>query len=102
MGSGYKGGEIVPTLFIGATLGAAASGLLGISAPFGAAIGMTAMFSAVTNCPLTAVFLACELFGAEGVVFYTAAILTSYLLSGNFSLYEGQKVVYSRLDDKKI
>ncbi len=102
MGSGYKGGEIVPTLFIGATLGATAAGLLGLAAPFGAAIGMTAMFSAVTNCPLTAVFLACELFGAEGVVFYTAAILTSYLLSGNFSLYEGQKVVYSRLDDKKI
>ena len=102
MGSGYKGGEIVPTLFIGATLGGTVAGLMGASVPLGAAIGMVSLFSAVTNCPITAATLAFELFGGGGAVFYMTAITVSYLLSGNFSLYNGQKIVYSRLNDTKI
>ena len=102
MGSGYKGGEIVPTLFIGATLGGTLAGGLMMSVPFGAAIGMVSLFAGVTNCPITAAVLAVELFGADGAVFYMVAILASYILSGNFSLYSGQKIIYSRLDDKKL
>ena len=102
MGSGFKGGEIVPTLFIGATLGATAAGYLGMSVTLGAAIGMSALFGGVTNCPLTATVLAFELFGAEGAVYYLTAILVCYLLTGHFSLYSGQKILFSRIDDSEL
>ena len=39
IGSGFKGGEVVPTFFIGATLGCVLGGLLGIPAGFAAALG---------------------------------------------------------------
>lgn len=102
MGCGYKGGEIVPTLCIGATLGATSAALLGMSPTFGAALGMTALFSGVTNCPVTSVILAAELFGSRGIVFYMLAAAVSYLLTGSYSLYSGQRVKYSRLDDTRI
>lgn len=102
MGSGYKGGEIVPTMFIGATLGATVATFVGFSAPFGAAMGIAALFCGVTNCPIAAIVLSVEMFGAEGAVYYLVAALISYLLSGQYSLYSGQKIVYSKLDDTKI
>ena len=100
--SGYKGGEIVPTLFIGANLGAAMSAFLGTNMQFCTAVGMCALFCGVTNCPLATVFLAVELFGLNGLPFYALAVGVSFLLSGNISLYEGQKLSFSKLSDKKI
>jgi len=102
MGSGFKGGEIVPTLFIGATLGGTVASLVGLSIPFGAALGMMSLFSAVTNCPLAAIVLFIELFGANGIVLCTLAVMISYLLAGKFGLYKGQKIVYSKLDDARM
>ncbi len=102
MSSGYKGGEIVPTMFIGATLGGTLASLVGLSTPLGAAIGIAALFCGVTNCPITAIVLSVEMFGAEGAVYYLTASLISYLLSGQYSLYSGQRIVYSKLDDTKI
>lgn len=102
MGCGYKGGEIVPTLFIGATLGGTVASFIGMSIPFGAALGMAAMFGGVTNCPITAIVIAVELFGSEGIIFYMMAVLAVYLLSGSFSLYSGQRFLFSRLNDEPI
>ena len=102
MGSGFKGGEIVPTLFIGATLGGTVAGYIDMSVPFGAALGMTALFGGITNCPITAMILSFELFGSDGAFLYLIAILTTYLLTGHFSLYSGQKVMFSRIDDRLI
>ncbi len=102
MGSGYKGGEIVPTLFIGATLGGFAASLIDLSVPFGAALGMAALFGGVTNCPLTAIVISVELFGGEGIIFYLIAILAVHLLSGRHSLYTGQRMLFSKLDDELI
>ncbi len=90
---GFKGGEIVPSFFIGATLGAILSPIIGMSAPFGAALGMTAFFGAVTNCPLAAAVLSVELFGAEGFVLFAAAAIVSRAFSGKVSLYHHQKAL---------
>lgn len=49
--SGHKGGEIIPSFFIGATIGGAMAGILGISTPFGAATGMAAILQALQNVP---------------------------------------------------
>jgi len=101
LGAGFKGGEIVPTLFVGSTFGCVVSGLVGLPAPFCAALCMMALFCGVTNCPIAAIFLAFELFGSEGLVLYGLACAISYLLSGQFSLYTAQTLRFSKLEYKE-
>lgn len=96
LSAGFKGGEIVPTLFIGATFGNVAGSILGLDPSFGAALGMVALFCGVTNCPLTSLILSIELFGAKGLLFYAIASAVSYKLSGYYGLYSSQKIVYSK------
>jgi len=102
LGAGFRGGEIVPTLFVGATFGCAAGPLLGLNPAFGAAIGMIALFCGVVNCPLASIFLSIELFGGGGLVFFALACAVSFMLSGHFSLYTAQKILYSKLDRQFI
>ena len=96
IGFGYKGGEIIPTFFIGATLGAVVGPLVGLPAPFAAAVGMVALFCAVVNCPIASILLSIELFGSEGLLFFAVAVCVSYMLSGYYGLYSGQKIMYSK------
>ena len=96
LGAGYKGGEIVPVFFTGATFGCAVAPLLGLPAPFGAAVGMVALFCGVTNCPMTSIFLAAEIFGGSGLPLFALACAVSYMLSGYYGLYSEQKIVYSK------
>lgn len=91
LGAGFKGGEIVPVFFTGATFGCAAGGLLGLAPGFGAAVGLAGVFCAVVNCPLATLFLCLELFGGEGMPLFALAAAVSYLLSGRFGLYSGQR-----------
>lgn len=98
LGAGFRGGEIVPTLFIGSTFGCAVGPLFGLDPAFGAAISMIALFCGVVNCPLASIFLAIELFGGGGLPFFALACALSFLLSGHYSLYSGQKLVYSKLE----
>ncbi len=102
LGAGYRGGEIVPTFFVGATFGCAVAPLLGVDPGFGAAVCMIALFCGVVNCPLASIFLGVELFGSEGLLFFALACALSYLLSGKFSLYSSQKIVYSKLEPRFI
>ena len=102
LGAGYRGGEIVPTFFVGATFGCAVAPLLGLDPAFGAAIGMIALFCGVVNCPLASVLLSVELFGSSGILFFALACALSYLVSGKFSLYSSQKIVYSKLEPRFI
>ncbi len=89
--SGFKGGEIVPTLFIGATFGALVAGFLSIPAAFGAALGMILLFCGVTNCPLASIALSFELFSGVGFWYFVPTVLLCFLLSGKISLYSAQK-----------
>ena len=102
LGAGFKGGEIVPSFFVGATFGAAISPLMGLSPSFGAALGMSALFCGVTNCPLSAIILAVELFGGECIAYYTLVCAISYMLSGYYSLYSEQKIMYSKVKPEFI
>ncbi len=93
---GYKGGEIVPTLFIGATFGAAMGPILGLPAPLLAAVGMGALFCGVTNCPISSLLICFELFGYEPMPYFLLAVAFSYWVSGYTGLYKSQKIVYSK------
>lgn len=94
--SGYKGGEIVPTLFIGSTFGCVFGALLGLDPGFGAAIGMVAMFCGVVNCPIASIFLSVEIFGAGSLLYFAVACGVGYMLSGYFGVYSSQKIMYSK------
>lgn len=98
LGAGFRGGEIVPTLFIGSTLGCALGPLFGLEPAFGAAVSMIALFCGVVNCPMASIFLAIELFAGEGLLFFALACALSFLVSGRYSLYSSQRNVYSKVD----
>ena len=102
IGCGFKGGEIVPTLFIGSTFGCFVGGLLGMNPGLGAAIGMIAVFCAVVNCPVASILLSVELFGANALLLFAPACIISYVLSGNYGLYHAQKIMYSKVRAVRI
>lgn len=97
LGSGYKGGEIVPSFFIGATMGCVAGPLLGLPASLSAGLGLVGVFCAVVNCPLASIILSVELFGSDHLVLFAIVCVVSYMLSGPFSLYSSQRIQYSKL-----
>lgn len=102
LGAGYKGGEIVPSFFVGATFGCVIGPWIGLPASFAAGTGMAALFCGVTNCPIASVILCVELFGAEGIAYYTLACAVSYMLSGYYGLYSEQKIMYSKMQPEFI
>ena len=102
LGAGYKGGEIVPVFFTGATFGCTIAPFLGLSPSFGAGLAMVSLFCGVTNCPLSSLLLAYELFSAsegfsmETLALFALCIAVSYMLSGYSGLYGEQKIMYSK------
>lgn len=102
IGAGFKGGEIVPSFFTGATFGCLFAILTGASAPLCAAIGMVSVFCGVTNCPITALLISFELFGFDHAYYYLIAIAVSYMLSGYYSLYHAQTIVYSKFENSYV
>ena len=102
MRAGFRGGEIVPSFCIGATFGCLMGQLLGLSPSLCAAAGMTALFCGVTNCPITSILIAFELFGFRGVSYYLIAVSISYAVSGYYGLYKDQTIVYSKYKAKYI
>ena len=102
MRAGYRGGEIVPAFAIGATFGCVMGNILDVSPEVAAAAGMVALFCGVTNCPITAMLISFELFGFSGAAYYLIAISISYAVSGYYSLYKDQTIVYSKYKARYI
>lgn len=102
LGGGFRGGEIVPSFFVGATFGCVFGHVCGISPSLCAAVGMVALFCGVTNCPLASLFIAAELFGMEVLPFCLLVTAVSYLLSGYYGLYREQKFMYSKFTDVPV
>lgn len=100
--AGFKGGEIVPSFFVGATFGCLFGQIVGISPSLCAAVGMISVFCGVTNCPITSMLIAFELFGFEGVPYFLLGVSVSYLMSGYYGLYHDQTIVYSKYKTEYI
>ncbi|MFR4122122.1 MAG: chloride channel protein, partial [Clostridium sp.] len=96
LGAGFKGGEIVPTLCVGAAFGCAFGQITGFAPSLCAACSMAALFAGVTNCPISSLVIALELFGYEGMEYFSIAIAVAFALSGYYGLYASQKFVYSK------
>jgi H+/Cl- antiporter ClcA len=90
LAAGFKGGEVTPLFFIGATLGHVVSPWLGLPVELGAALGFVAVFAGASNTPIACTLLGCELFGWHWVPFLAAACTAAYLVSGHAGIYSSQ------------
>lgn len=99
VGTGFKGGEVTPLFYIGATLGNTFSGWLNAPVSLFAAIGFIAVFSGATNTPLACTFMGVELFGGEHVLLFAVACFTAYLCSGHSGIYGSQRIGSPKLAD---
>ncbi len=63
LGSGFKGGEFIPLVFIGTTLGSALSAILSVPGPLLASLGFSAVFAGAAGAPIACSILSIELFG---------------------------------------
>jgi H+/Cl- antiporter ClcA len=91
VGSGFKGGEVMPLFYVGATLGNVLSYILWMSYPVLAALGFVAVFSGAANTPITGIILAMEFFGPGIGVYASIAVIMSYLFSGSKGIYSSQR-----------
>ena len=98
LSSGFKGGEVVPSFFVGATFGCVAAPLLGIPAGFGAALGLAGVFCGASNCVVASLVLAIELFGAQGLWYFAIMCGIAYALSGYAGLYHSQLFLTDKLE----
>ncbi|AFY32957.1 voltage-gated chloride channel family protein [Calothrix sp. PCC 7507] len=96
LGAGFKGGEVTPLFFIGATLGSALSWLLPLPTPLLAGMGFVGVFAGAANTPLASILMGIELFGLESGVFIAIACVASYLFSGHSGIYSAQRIGLSK------
>ena len=90
LGAGFKGGEVTPLFFIGATLGNVLIWFIPLPMPLLAGMGFVAVFAGATNTPIACTIMGIELFGIESGVFIALACTTSYLFSGYTGIYTAQ------------
>lgn len=96
LGSGFKGGEVTPLFYIGATLGNALAPVLQMPFPLLAALGFVGVFAGAANTPLACTLMAIELFGAQIGVYAMLACVVSYLFSGHTGIYRAQRVGHAK------
>lgn len=96
LGAGYKGGEVTPLFFIGATLGNALAFFIPLPMALLAGCGFVAVFAAAANTPLACIFMGIELFGAEGGTYIGIACIVAYLFSGHTGIYKAQIIGTSK------
>lgn len=96
LGAGFKGGEVTPLFFVGATLGNALAPALPLPMPLLAGMGFVAVFAGAANTPLACLLMGLELFGTGGGIYIGVACIVSYLFSGHRGIYGAQRVGQSK------
>lgn len=99
LGTGFKGGEVTPLFYIGATLGNTLSMLLNAPVSLFAALGFIAVFAGATNTPLACTFMGIELFGGEHALLFAVACFTAYFFSGHSGIYIAQRIAVPKITD---
>ncbi|MGY6741769.1 MAG: voltage-gated chloride channel family protein [Cecembia sp.] len=90
LGAGFKGGEVTPLFYTGATLGNALSGIIPLPMALLAGAGFVGVFAGATNTPLACTLMGIELFGAEAGIFIGLACVLAYIFSGHAGIYNSQ------------
>jgi len=90
IGTGFKGGEFMPLVFVGATLGSAMGSLIPGMVPILSRTGFAAVFGAAANTPLACTIMAVELFGISFAPYAFVGCFFAYFAAGNKGIYGGQ------------
>ncbi|WP_091997691.1 voltage-gated chloride channel family protein [Paraburkholderia lycopersici] len=96
LASGFKGGEVTPLFYIGATLGNALGHVLALPVPVLAGLGFVAVFAGAANTPVASTVMAIELFGADIGMYAALACVVAYLFSGHTGIYRAQRVGHAK------
>ena len=96
LGTAFKGGEVTPLFFIGATLGNTLAIHSGAPVDLFAGLGFIAVFAGATNTPIACIFMGVELFGSENVIYYAVACFTAYYFSGHSGIYSSQRLAINK------
>lgn len=102
LGTGFKGGEVTPLFYIGATLGNTLAGIFDAPVSLFAALGFIAVFAGSTNTPLACTFMGVELFGGQYVLLFAVACFTSYFFSGHSGIYSAQGIAVPKITDQNF
>jgi H+/Cl- antiporter ClcA len=102
LATGFKGGEVTPLFYIGATLGNTLSVLMDAPVGLFAALGFIAMFAGATNTPLACTIMGVELFGGQYVLFFAVACFTAYFFSGHSGIYSAQRIGIPKVSDTRF
>ncbi|TZF81719.1 voltage-gated chloride channel family protein [Pedobacter sp. BS3] len=102
LGTGFKGGEVTPLFYIGATLGNTLSGILNAPVSLFAALGFIAVFAGATNTPLACTVMGIELFGGEHTLLFAIACFTAYFFSGHSGIYSAQRIAIPKIFDDHV
>ena len=97
LGSGFKGGEVTPLFFTGATLGNALSAWIPLPLALLAGCGFVGVFSGATNTPLACTVMGIELFGYESGIYLGFACLVAFIFSGKCSIYAAQQIGWKKI-----
>jgi H+/Cl- antiporter ClcA len=93
---GFQGGEVTPLFAIGATLGATLALVFGLPVTFVAALGYAAVFASATNTFFAPIFIGCEIFGYALMPYLMIAVVVSYTLNFNRSIYTAQVLIQAQ------
>ncbi len=96
LNTGFKGGEVTPLFFIGATLGNTLATISGSPVDLFAGLGFIAVFAGATNTPLACTIMGIELFGTDNALYFAVACFTAYYFSGHSGIYSSQRVAVSK------
>lgn len=108
LGAGFKGGEVTPLFFIGATLGSALSLFIPLPIALLAGMGFVAVFSGATHTPFACTVMGLELFGIQSGIYIGIACFIAYLSSGSVGIYNAQIVkgakyhIYEKIKRKRL
>jgi len=96
LGTGFKGGEVTPLFYIGATLGNVLGPILHMPFAMMAGIGFVSVFAGAANTPIATTLMAMELFGTEIGPLAAIGCVTAYLISGHTGIYHAQRVGHGK------
>lgn len=108
LGAGFKGGEVTPLFFVGATLGSALSLIIPMPIALLAGVGFVSVFSGATHTPIACTIMGMELFGLEPGIFIAIGCTVAYFSSGSVGIYKSQIVrgakykLYQRFQKKEL
>ena len=98
LSAGFKGGEVTPLFFIGATLGNILIWFIPLPMALLAGMGFVAVFAGATHCVIASIIMGIELFGIQAGIYVGLASIVAYFTSGMNGIYSAKLKMGAKYD----